>query len=354
MKKVIIFFIIVSIFLATIFFLLFPNKQNNIINTASEKSVQIKKPVNQTKSVFVPYWAIPKGNESGYYQFIYFGLAVNESGINKTDAGYKNIKIFVNSVDRNSFKFLTIRMLDNQQNLSILKDKNLEKKIIDNSLEIAKNNSFDGIVLDLEVNAMPFDSMLNKIDDFVKNFYSSSKKDNLKFYVLLYGDTFYRIRPYNVENIAKNSDKILIMAYDFYKANGDPGPNFPYEGKEEYGYDFKAMTDDFLKVTKPEKLGVVFGFYGYNWTVDEKGRSKSSGTAITLNNVEQKFLNNCNYKNCRIERDPKSLETKINYEDSNSDKHVIWFEDQNSAEKKAQYLSEKGISDIIFWAYSYF
>ena len=133
----------------------------------------------------------------------------------------------------------------------------------------------NGIVLDLEIAAIPFDSLVKKINKFTGTFYSASKKNNLTFSLTLYGDLFYRARPYDVKTLALNADSIMIMAYDLHKARGNPGPNFPLIGADKFGYDLTKMTDEFLQSVPPQKITVIFGVYGYDWLVTKKNsRSK--------------------------------------------------------------------------------
>lgn len=309
----------------------------------------------EERFLFVPYWTLTsETNDSNFDSLIYFGVTADEKGVNKEDSGYQNIGQFENFFNSGKKKYLAVRMINSDVNSTILKDKELQKKIIDESINIAKENSFDGLVLDFEMSALPFESLINRISDFVVYYNKSVKNNNLDFYITLYGDTFYRVRPYDVDRLAKNSDKVLVMAYDLHKAKGDPGPNFPLGGREEYGYDFKTMISDFLKVIPREKLMVVFGLYGYDWTVAENNQSKEQAQALTFNEIKNKFLNNCDFKNCTIKRDVKSAETEIEYTDNNNERHTVWFEDEKSVDAKIKFLKDQGINQVSYWAFSYF
>ena len=52
--------------------------------------------------------------------------------------------------------------------------------------------------------------------------------------------------------------------------------------------------------------------------------------------------------------DSESKEKKISYKGSDGYDHVVFFEDEESAEVKINYLKEKGIGSIAFWAWGYF
>jgi spore germination protein YaaH len=245
-------------------------------------------------------------------------------------------------------------MVDKTFNSSVLRTPSLQQKIIQQSIEIAKENGFDGILLDYESSALAFDTVIKRISTFSDDFYKSAHAQHLSYDVALYGDTFFRSRPYNVKDIAQHSDRIFIMAYDFHKANGSPGPNFPLNGKSTYGYDFTSLMTDFTEEVRPDKLTVVFGMFGYDWQVNSKGEAEDTGVSISDNNAQKRFLSNCELSQCVVTRDPDSDETKVTYHDEDGNLHEVWFEDQRSVAKKKQYLQSIGVSSTSYWAYSFF
>lgn len=356
---------ILFIFLLSFFLLFsFDRKETEDNKLISPKAVfkvtpSLKKySYNETidKSIFVTYWSLSNNLTviDNYDNAIYFGIEANKEGINKEDPGYKKINQFIAIVSSKTDKFLALRMLDQDSNSNILTNSNLQSKIIDETLDFAKANGFKGIVLDFEMSSLYFESVVKNINKFNEKFYKLSKENNIKYYVLLYGDIFYRARPYDVSNISANSDKIIIMAYDFHKARGNPGPNFPLSGSEDYGYDFKLMIQDFIKKVPKEKIIIAFGFFGYDWKVNEKNESLENGKALSTNEIKNEYVQKCELRKCVINKDKLSLETKLSYTDNNFKKHIIWFEDLESVNRKMDFLKEKKINSVAFWAYSYF
>jgi cortical fragment-lytic enzyme len=114
------------------------------------------------------------------------------------------------------------------------------------------------------------------------------------------------------------------------------------------------MIGDFLKKVPREKITVIFGMFGYDWKVGEKGQSISPATSLTLNEIQKQFLSSCHFTNCQMVHDNQSSEPQITYTDDQNTKHVIWFEDIHSVEKKKIFLKTKGIFSTGMWAYSYF
>ena len=307
------------------------------------------------QSLFVPYWTIGTGLVAAeeYDELIYFGIAPSETGIDKTDAGFSVLTTFIKTGGKQK-KILTIRMTDSRTNSAVLENREWQNRIATEAARIAKDNAFDGVLLDFELASLSFDSVIKKISDFTTTVEKAVKAENLTFGITIYGDTFYRLRPYNVSQLQQSADKVYIMMYDFSKARENPGPNFPLSGKDSYGYDVVTMITDFSNIVPKEKITVVFGMFGYDWPVDKAGKSTQNATSISFNEAQQKFITKCVPANCVVKRDEKSGELRAEYDDINGIHHVVWFEDTESVEKKKEYLLKNGITSFAFWAYSYF
>lgn len=315
-------------------------------------SPRIQTPITQ-ESLFVPYWTLGTAQiPSSHNTYIYFGVVPGDNGIDTKEPGFVHLSSFTGSIVSSAKTLLTVRMIDQSTTEKILSDKDLQQKVITDAITLAKQKQFSGIVLDLEYNAIAFESVVNSITNFSTIFADTVKAHDLSFYQTLYGDTFYRGRPYNVKKIADRSDGIFVMAYDFHKANGDPGPNFPLIDRGD-GYDFKQMTNDFLKYVPADKITVVFGLFGYDWTVDEKGQSQKQAESLSTNQILQKFVRQCSFKDCAVNKND-SFETNVIYKDENGLKHTVWFEDLTSVDRKKDFLQTKGVSSIGFWANGYF
>lgn len=319
------------------------------VDNSGKITSKISPPGEIKTSIFVPYWSFGDSDDNlnNYDRSIYFGIAVDESGIDKNEQGFLNLSGF-NEVAGTNEKLITVRMTNSDVNQKILADTTLQSVIINDSVSIAKENGFSGLVLDLEVFSLFNEKIPFQINEFVSDFSRASKQNNLYFAVAVYGDVFYRLRPYDLKSISGSVGEVMIMAYDFSKSIGEPGPNFPLEGRKKYGYDMKTMIRDFLEVVPAEKLSVIFGMYGYDWTVDSRGRPIKPGQSLTNNQIQTKYLDICQ-SNCKVVKDKLSQEKNIISGD-----HIVWFEDPESAQKKQEYLQSQGIGNFIYWAFGYF
>lgn len=307
----------------------------------------------KSNALFVPYWNLSSQIPAQYDKVIYFGISGGKDGINE-DAGSQKLPDFKKIVSPSQKQYLTLRLLDTDTNILILEDKNLQKKIVSKTNILAKEYGFDGVVIDLELSVLPMDDISHKINDFISYASTEFQKNNLRTAVVLYGDVFYRSRPYDVSFINAHTDEIMVMAYDFSKSYGEPGPNFPLQGKETYGYDLETMINDYVKIVPPEKLTIIFGMYGWNWTLGPQGKPLKRATAMSLNDITESYLNDCTFSLCLITADPLSAETKITYTDTERHSHEVWFENEDSVSKKKHLLQQYGIQSIGRWVWGYF
>lgn len=310
-----------------------------------------------TETLFVPYWSLGSSSEipDHYNRLIYFGVTPGSRGIDTNEAGYTDLALFHKATaDLAAKKYLALRMTDSDQNFTILENKDRQQMIIADTLEAAKSNGFSGVVVDLELRALPFDSLIGQINTFISTFSREAKAKHLVFAETFYGDTFYRLRPFDIKTLTGTGDEVMIMAYDFHKANGAAGPNFPLQGHETYGYDMDEMIQDFLKIVPSNRITVVFGMFGYDWQVGPSGVPVSGAVAVTDEEIDQKFLSGCEFTSCEVKPDGVSRETKITYKDEDGKNHIIWFEDDASVNKKKEALKSYHIDSFGYWAYSYF
>lgn len=331
-------------------------KANDKFQTNSK--IQITKPAikvisSHSRSIFVPYWSGEiNEKDTRYNTYYYFGIRPTREGkIDYNDAGFKQISL-VQSVPSEK-KELVLRMLDASITETILEDKSIQKALISEVKNILVKKSFSGLILDIEI---PFTFQANKqnqITQFVQQICTAIKVNYKSCNMLVYGDFSYRKRPYDLKKLSQYSDKILLMAYDFHKAGGEPGPNFSFGEKKKYGYDFKQMISDATALVQKEKIEVVFGMYGYDWTLNEQGTPLKGANALSLKGIRT-LISNDKLQITNQSQITNSKEKNIEYIDEEGRKHIIWYEDGESAQIKINYLQEQGIFQVSYWAYGYY
>lgn len=328
-------------------------QQSNIVVTLPTSKVR-----THSKGLFLPYWGSEIDlAEMKYDDYYYFGVQPTMRGALENEVGLRNINITKNIPEKQ--KKLVLRMLNNTVTEALLEEKQAQKKLISQIITTLDSSSFSGIVLDIEVPFTLNAEKKDKITKFVQLICTAIKSDYKTCSVLVYGDTYYRSRPYDIKKLGGIADKILIMAYDFHKAGGEPGPNFPFDSgstvspslraSPNYGYDFKQMISDFSTDVPKEKIEVVFGMYGYDWTLNAQGTPLKIAVALSVNHIKSKVES----LNLKVTSNT-AREKKIEYVDNIGKKHILWYEDEESSAVKTRYLQQQGIGQISFWAQSYF
>lgn len=299
-----------------------PEVKTRELPEATPTVLIIEKTITDMKSVFVPDWNLSEETvlHNGYDRWIYFG-------------GKEKLPLFIGA----------------------FQDKNLWATVKVDSVEELKNvdlSDYDGIkirgvVLDLEINGIATDKFTKDINDGVKSVYTNAKAKGLNMAIAMYGDLFYRKRPYDLKALDQYSDEIMVMAYDFHKSYGEPGENYPYS-------DFKKMVDDYLEIIPANKLTVIFGMYGYDWTMKE-GKPLKPAESLSLFEIRSRFLKKrCLEDDCVVKTNENTREKSVSYRGEDGYEHLVYFEDEESVGLKTEYLKEKGIGSTSFWAWGNF
>lgn len=355
MKKTIILVIVIAVS-----FLLFErsgstkyNSEQNFRNVATVIPTLIRPSSAippDTTSIFVPYWALEQQDfdDNHYDSLYYFGVSATKDGIDTADGGYLNLERF--NCPQSKRCILVLRMLDNTLNREILKEGELQNEIIKKTLAVASLYGFAGVALDLEMTTLSSNDTTIRINEFVQQFYKAAHEDYKTFSFIVYGDVYYRARPYDLNFIGHHCDEIMLMAYDFHKSYGEPGPNFSYENKESYGYDFRTMIEDVSSRVDKGSLAVIFGMYGYDWTMNGQGTPLKKAQALTLHQIEKLRSSE---KDVAVTVN-SSKEKELTYRDSEGLNHIVWYEDEESVSVKKEFLKSKGINRVSYWAWGYF
>ena len=163
----------------------------------------------------------------------------------------------------------------------ILHNKAKRQKIIGTMLNECVRRNFVGINIDLEELKENNDSYLIQ---FVKEISEAFHAKGL----LVTQDIMPNNDDYNLAELAKYNDYLMLMAYDEYSLDSDPGPISSQRWIE-------ALVDNVLKKVPPHKLILGLGAYGYDWCENREqsqnltyqqalSRAKASHSNITFNN----------------------------------------------------------------------
>jgi spore germination protein len=140
---------------------------------------------------------------------------------------------------------------------------------------------------------------------------------------------------YDYAALAQYNDLIIIMAYDYHYAGGDPGPIAPIDWVRRVG-GYSASTIGLDKTV----LGI--NLYGYRWIVNKSPRERAAGVSyegavqlIERHNGQRGY--------------DQASESEWGRYQVGEEQHEIWFESARSLEPKLAVVTGQGLAGFAFW-----
>src|SRR5258708_1543740 len=279
-KPLLVVFFEVVLILVFTFSLINPNK--DIFSLISPIPVTRASSGNEVFG-FAPYWKFDNLDNIDFSvltTFAYFGIPVNPDGsLDTTDQGYATFKsdkasqIFSKAHKYGTKVVLTLTQMDNASINSLMDSKDAQNTTINEAIKEVKSAGIDGVNIDFEYVGNPGDDYKNKFSEFVYNFVQKLHREvpNSRLTVSVYASSVKDPKIYDIPRIAKYSDGIFMMAYDFATSSSDESiPTAPLYGHKEgkYWYDVATAVEDFLKIMPSNKLILGVPWYGYNYPVN--------------------------------------------------------------------------------------
>lgn len=333
------------------------------INTSNTGLIRPKTALPEnTYSLFVPYWNIPDSFSSfntiplqmdRFANIIYFGVTATREGVIDTnETGYLHMESFDAMWDNseNTTKTLTLRLTNQGVVDALLSDVTLVKRLAEDFSSLAVQHNYSGVVIDLEYSALATQKTKQQITNTLNVFALNARKHTLSFSVTIYGDVFYRVRPYDLKKIGNIADEVIIMAYDFTKRNQLPGPLFPFQSE---GYNFINLLNDITRVVPESKITIAYGLYGYVWQTDRQKRPLKAATAKTYSQFLS-YMKSCFPPICRIQKKPPSYELVITKDNGDNTFTILYGESPESIQKKIQASRSFFINKSAIWVYGFY
>ena len=244
---------------------------------------------------YLPYWTL----ESMEYleldrltDVAYFGIYIDgegnfvktvegADGIWIAEPGYRNWKEnekvtqLVEACKKFGVNFaLTVVAHNDEDNDAFLNCRKCWDTLLANIYTELDEKDITDVNLNFEYAEYTGKEMAEKFSEFTK--YANQELDrkygNSNVIVSAFADSPVKERvSSDLVNLARNSDGIFIMGYDFHRPSSDTaGPVSPIGGKGIHAeYDIETMLKDYLAVVPPNKLLLGVPYYGYNWVVGE-------------------------------------------------------------------------------------
>lgn len=325
---------------------------------------------------FAPYWTIDKLDNVDFSiltTLSYFGVLLSADGnLNREDFGYQTFKshkatnLFKQAHRYGTRVVLTVTQMTNSQIIGLLDNTNAQENAVNQIVDEVRRRGIDGVNVDLEYNGDPGPEYRDKFSSFVKNLTERmhSVNPNSKVTVSVYAASVKEPKIYDVSTLAKNTDGVFMMAYDFAVSGAEQViPTAPLYGAKngKYWYDVSTAVEDFLTKMPPEKLILGVPYYGYNYLVYQpeikaqtrpwysfRGRPTTLTYALASENIYPQMPGASDFNSGWD--DDGQVNWKAYYDSDNDTWRMIFIEDSRSLATKYNFIQAKGLAGVGIWA----
>ncbi|MDR3611000.1 MAG: glycosyltransferase, partial [Ignavibacteriaceae bacterium] len=209
--------------------------------------------------------------------------------------------------------------------IRIISSKERKQKFIASIIRVLKVNQFQGINIDFE---SIDDKYRKELDEFQKDLYNQLHK---KGYTVSQDITPFA-NSYELPELQKFNDLIVLMAYDLHYMTSEPGAITDPDWITE-------ILNTSLKAIPASKIILGLAAYGYDWP------KNSEAEDITyLEALEHAYENET-----EVIYDDQSNNLQFSYEDDNGIKHNVWFTDAATAFNEIRMAEDYGIGGVALW-----
>ena len=201
---------------------------------------------------------------------------------------------------------------------------------------------YRGLSLDFE--SLPDDAGPAYLS-FIQELYADLQLRNLRLYV----NTAVATPDADLQQIAANSDGLILMNYDQHQVTSDPGPIASQEW-------FVGNLTRVLKVVPKDKLICAIANYAYDWTLSIPARPRKGRALLKPQVVNTEDMpvtdawQRASDADADLDLDYDSLNPHFEYidEDSNQ-RHVVWFLDGVTVLNELRAARQLGLSTFALW-----
>lgn len=328
-------------------------------------------PIRKETIGFLPSWSV--ANKSKVYpenltQIIYFGLTVNKDG-NLIKYNEENLPVlewtYFNSdyfteirkvASKSGTKvLLSIKSFDNETIDNVISSKTATNRLADQLLILVKQYDLGGVNIDFEYFTDTTFPTAKYFANFLTELSSKLKNNNPESIVSLdvNATVVIKDKAYNMTEIAKSVDQIILMAYDYRQQNSTrAGPVSPINGDKNEHSILKSVESLSGRVPN-DKLILAIPFYGYEWqTINKNNKSPVVPGTGALATYKRAMLLLEENDSITEHWDDISKSPWISFTQYGKIKQ-IYYENDKSIIEKINYSNENKFGGIAIWALGY-
>ena len=337
-----------------------------------DKNYKTIKPNNEVFG-WHPYWM---GSKWENYPFellstiSYFSYKVDPLTGFYTDENHDQIKEWKNTAMVDSAKanntrvLLTVSCHGYDNNNEFLDNEDRWDMLIKttSNLLLNRKDSIHGDGIDLNFENLPYFKR-EKFNRFVKKFKEKLddefEKKNEEFFLSITLPAFNSKDNFDVKELQKHADLLIIMGYDYHIGDEVQGAVAPLQSSENSSLSLSSTLQHYQdQGIDPSKTILALPYYGSLWV----GKLNQSGNTVintstykkplTYSEIRKKYIDNDKLKVDPF-RDEKSMTNyySLNFEDNTTEE--IWFDDDYTLRKKYDFALSNKLKGIGVWALGY-
>lgn len=321
---------------------------------------------------FLPYWNISSFTlqpETTHLSYFSLGIGADGSILTKVDGqvetGYQKLgsddllTLFREQKQQGGRVDLTFTQFNNDDIVSFLTSARAHQQFLTSVDSLLDAYPIDGINIDIEYSGKVDDNLRKSFVTFMRTTktHLEQKKSRPQLSVDMYVSAASKYLIWDVPEMQKYTDYIVIMAYDFHrKSSPAAGPVAPlFGGKKLWDSDIVHFVKDFVAVVPSSKLLLGIPFYGYEWkTISSESQSATfpeSGSTATLKRVEQ-LLSQKQLGDVQEFWNEDALSPYLSYQKDGST-HIIYFENSRSISYKLDLVNQLDLAGVAIWSLGY-
>ncbi|HEY0071774.1 MAG TPA: glycosyl hydrolase family 18 protein [Chloroflexia bacterium] len=241
------------------------------------------------------------------------------------NAGAKTLPMVQNSAQYNSFS-------------PVLTDTLKRDSLVDQIDNVVAANNYDGITIDFEgLNPTDKPYLTAFMGKLYERLHGKGKLVAMAVAPKVRDITTGWAAAYDYAALAEYTDYILVMAYDYHYAGGDPGPIAPlYKLHETARYALARIP--------ASKLIWGVGVYGYDWPTDPAGKSLGHAEYLTY----EQAAAITRLPGATGGYDEEAHSPFVRYTRENQTREA-WYEDRRSFEAKLGLISQYNMAGFGIW-----
>lgn len=323
---------------------------------------------------FLPYWNYKYYQDIPYHLLSHlalFGANVQADGSfqtrekNYTEPGWRALNSSTTRTIRrftyasNTKLILTLRSFDDDITKDLISSPSATQNLIQQSINFLQTNHFDGINLDFEPVDKTSPATRDLFTQFVASYSAGLKAADPNYHlgIDVYAESAKTPRLWDLPQLSKHLDHIIIMAYDFHlPSSKTAGPVAPLYGADtHWSEDITSLLTQHLDLNPSHQIILGVPFYGYEWRTNTQEPTSPTlprtGVLATYSRVHDLLTHNATIS---AQWDNTSLSPWIHYQRPDVDYHnLIHYDDAQSLGYKFDLVNQTNLAGIAIWALGY-